>query len=258
VNLILTAAIAFVVSLLSGMLGLGGAVMLIPAYLYFPGIFGLAAMDVKAISGLTSVQVFSSSLFGMIFHRKRGAVNRHLVLTMGIPIVIASLTGALFSKSVEPEYIITIFACMAIVGAAFVMLKRETGDEEMPQDLRFSRIGAIAIALSVGFFGGIVGAPGAFLLSPLMMTVLKIPTRITIGSTLGIVLLSAFAASVGKVAAGQVSALPTLIAAASAIPGVYLGSKLSHRLPTRTLRVALAVIIASVGVQMLYLAFVRH
>ena len=97
-----------------------------------------------------------------------------------------------------------------------------------------------------------VGAPGAFLLSPLMITVLRIPTRITIGSTLGIVLVSAFAASVGKVATGQVPFLPTLVAAVSAIPGVYLGSNLSHRLPTKLLRFALALIIAGIGVQMLY------
>lgn len=254
-DLILIAAIAFVVSLISGMLGLGGAVMLIPAYLYIPELFGLTVLDVKSISGLTSIQVLCASLWGMFFHRKRGAVNRQLVLTMGIPIAVASLTGALFSKSVDATYIVTVFAFMAIIGATLVFLKKATEDQELPAVLSFNTSGAIAIALSVGFFGGIVGAPGAFLLSPLMMTVLRIPTRITIGSTLGIVVFSALSASVGKVATGQVPFLPTLVAAASAIPGVYIGSNLSHRLPTKTLRLILALIIAGVGVQMLYRAF---
>ena len=49
--------------------------------------------------------------------------------------------------------------------------------------------------------------------------------------------------------------MPTLVAVLSAIPGVYLGSRLSHHLPVKTLRFALAVVIAGVAVQMLYRAF---
>jgi uncharacterized membrane protein YfcA len=251
-ELILIASIAFTASLISGIVGLGGAVILIPAYLYLPELLGVQSLDVKMISGLTSVQVFCSSLFGMMVHRKRGAVNKRLVLTMGIPITAASLIGALFSKSVEPQIIILIFALMAITGAVFVFFKEESGEQELPENIRFNVPGAVAIALVVGFFGGIVGAPGAFILSPLIMTLLNIPTRVTIGSTLGIVLVSAFAASVGKFTAGLVPYPQTVVAVIAAIPGVYIGSKLSHFLPTKILRWALAVIIAGVGVQMLW------
>ncbi len=251
-ELILIICIAFTASLISGSVGLGGAVILIPAYLYLPELLGIQSLDVKMISGLTSVQVFCSSLFGMLVHRKRGAVNKRLVMTMGIPITIASLTGALLSKTVEPKYIILAFAVMAITGAVMVFLKRESTEEELPEDIRFNVAGAIAIAVGVGFFGGMVGAPGAFLLSPLMMTLLNIPTRITIGSTLGIVLLSAAAASVGKFTAGLIPYTHTVVAIIAAIPGSYIGSKLSHFLPAKILRWALAVIIAGVGVQMVW------
>ncbi len=253
---ILIAAIAFVTSVIAGTLGLGGAVMLIPAYLYVPGLFGLTALDVKSVSGMTSMQVFCSAFIGMLIHKKRGAVNKRLVLSMGIPITFASFSGALFSKSVEPNTIITVFAFLAIIGSVFVFLKKGSSEQELTQQISFNTVGAIGIALFVGFFGGMVGAPGAFLISPLMMTVLNIPTRITIGSTLGIVVLSAFAASVGKITTGQVPYLPTLIAMVSAIPGVYIGSNLSHRLSIKILRLALAIIIAGVGVQMLYRAFI--
>lgn len=247
----LIAAIAFVISMVSGMVGLGGAVLLIPAYLYLPGLFGMLPLDIKSISGLTSFQVLASSLLGMIVHRKRGAVDKRLVLAMGIPIVAASLTGALLSVSVEPGFLLISFGAMAVVGAALVLLRQEPPEPPAGTAVRFHVPGAVGIALGVGFFGGMVGAPGAFLLSPLMMTVLRIPTRITIGSTLGIVLLSALAASVGKSAAGLVPVPQTLVAVLFAIPGAMLGSMLSHRLPTKTLRLALAVMIAGVAVQII-------
>ena len=49
-----------------------------------------------------------------------------------------------------------------------------------------------------------VGAPGAFLYIPVMIYLLGIPTRIVIGSTLGIVLFGAITGKIGKMATGQI------------------------------------------------------
>ena len=236
--------IAFLSAIISGMLGLGGAVLLIPAYLYVPPFFGFSSLDVKSISGMTTVQVLASSLLGMLTHRARGSVNRNLVLTMGIPVALASFAGAMLSGVIEPNIILGTFALMALTGALLMLVKKES-DQTGP--LEFNRAGAIAAAAGIGFFGGIAGAPGAFILSPVMMTVLRIPTRITIGSTLGIVVLSAASGTIGKIATGLVPPMPTAVAVLSSLPGVYLGSLLSHRIPTRTLRWALAMFIGAVG-----------
>lgn len=243
--------IAFFTSLISGMLGLGGSVLLIPAYLYLPPLLGLHRMDVKSISGMTSLQVFAASAFGMLLHKKRGTVNNTLVWTMGIPITLTSFLGAALSGMVRSEIIITVFAVMTITGA-LLMLIQKPADEMNSETLEFSRTGAVLISVFVGFFGGMVGAPGAFILSPLMMVLLRIPTRITIGSTLGIVLLSAFSASLGKLITGQVPLLLTLSAVLASLPGVYLGTYISHLLKSRTLRLILAVLIGAVGLQMGY------
>jgi uncharacterized membrane protein YfcA len=244
--------VAFFTSLLSGLLGLGGSVVLIPAYLYLPQFFNLTPLDAKSISGMTSVQVLFSSTIGMFLHRRRGVVNTHLVYTMGVPIAVAALGGAFLSGALSPRTIIAVFACMAITSAAFILTRNMNNDDVPAGPLSYSTEMAILIALSVGFFGGIAGAPGAFLISPLMMIVLKIPTRITIGSTLGIVLLSAFSTSVGKFATGQVPPLHTLAAVIGALPGVMVGSMMSHRLSVTSLRRILAGLISLVGLRMLY------
>jgi uncharacterized membrane protein YfcA len=247
----LVGGIALIVSFMAGMLGLGGAVLLIPAFLYLPPLFGVDGLDPKSITGMTSVQVFASSLLSMVIHRKKGAVDRDLVMTIGLPIMIASFSGAYLSGMIDADIILGIFATMAIIGVGLMMVQRAR--EETPGGrVDFNRPLAVAIAIGVGLFGSMAGAPGAFILSPLMMTVLKIPTRITIGSTLGIVLMSSLAASVGKFISGQVPVEATVIAVLASLPGAYLGSRLSHRLHTRTLRVVLAVLIGGVGIQMWY------
>lgn len=251
-DLVLIGIIAFFTSLISGMLGLGGAVLLIPAYLYLPSLFGTKALDIKSISGMTSLQVFAAALLGMFFHSKKGAVDKKLVWTMGIPITVSAFFGALLSGKIAPDIIIGIFAVLAITGAFLMFTKKANDDETLSKEIEYNIFGAVSISIGVGFFGGIVGAPGAFIIAPLMMTVLKIPTRITIGSTLGIVLLSAFSASLGKIAAGLVPWEATSVAILSSIPGVYLGTFMSHKLKAKTLRFALAILVAGVGVQMIY------
>jgi uncharacterized protein len=239
--------IAFIVSLISGMLGLGGAIMLIPAYLYLPSLFGLDGLGIKNISGMTSVQVFATSLFGMLLHRKKKAFNQPVVLTVGIPIVISSFAGAYLSGWVNPNLIVSIFAVMATTGAALIIFAQKTESADSEKSIDFNKFSAVIIGILVGFFGGIAGAPGAFLLSPLLMIVLKIPTRVTIGSTLGIVLLASFATSLGKISSGIVPFDLTAAAILFSIPGVFIGSNLSHKFTVSTLRWGIAVIIALMG-----------
>lgn len=249
-RLILLAATSFTTSVAAGMLGLGGAVLLIPAYLYLPRLFGIPPLDVKSVSGMTSVQVLASALVGMWTHKRRGSVDSRLALTMGIPIAAASFGGAMVSKVVHPDVIVGTFASMAILGAALMVTEREAAEKAGP--LAYSVRAAVSIAIGVGLVGGMVGAPGAFLLSPLIMTVLKVPTRVTIGTTLGIVFFSALAASAGKLFTGQVPLLETAIGVAAALPGVYLGSRLSHLCSPHALRWAIAAVILGVGAQMWY------
>ncbi len=247
--------ISFTTSILSGMLGLGGAVILIPAYIYIPPLFGLEPFDVKLIAGMTSVQVFSSALTGILLHRKRGFVNNEIILKMGIPLLIASFLGAILSKALDPDIILGVFAFMALFGSALMIRRNDAASADLEKEVRIKTIPAVIMSAVVGFFGGIAGAPGAFILAPLMITILKIPIRITIGSTLGIVLLSAGSVSIGKLITGQVPPVHTIIAVLATIPGVWLGSMLSYQLNVRALRLVLAFLITAVGIEMWFHIF---
>lgn len=248
--------ISFLVSVVSGILGLGGAVILIPAYLYLPPLLGMNSLDIKTISGITSIQVLATSLAGSYAHNKSGSVNKQLLYYIGIPMMISALGGALFSGIIDGRFIILSFALMAIAGAVLMFIKvKEHSPLVAAEDLEFNKTAAIIAAVVVGFFGGIVGAPGAFLLAPIMITILRIPVRITIGSTLGIVLFTAFTASVGKVLAGHVDFLLTAFAVLGSTAGVLLGSRISSRLEPKVLRLSLAVIIIGIAIEMAFKVF---
>src|SRR6267378_2425216 len=109
----ITAIAGLVASFLSGLLGIGGGLVLTPLLLYLPPVVGGAAIPVKIVTGLTIVQAISGSLLGTIRHRAYGNVSSRLVWLMGPPSAISSLIGALISQGVPDRVLLLIFAVMA-------------------------------------------------------------------------------------------------------------------------------------------------
>ena len=104
-----------------------------------------------------------------------------------------------------------IYGILALI-AAIMMFIPNKGVDEIPLDqVKFNKWLAASLALVVGIGAGIVGAAGAFLLVPIMLVVLKIPTRMTIATSLAITFISSIGSTVGKLTTGQVDYIPALI-----------------------------------------------
>ena len=99
------------------------------------------------------------------------------------------------------------------------------------------------VAAGVGLGAGLVGAGGAFLLVPLLLYVVRVPLRVTIGSSLAITAFASISGVAGKLATGQVALVPALAVVAGALPGAQIGSHFSARLLGRWLKIGLAAIV---------------
>ena len=76
--------IGFVGSFISGMLGIGGAIINYPLLLYIPAILGVAHFSAHEVSGITAIQVFFATIGGVWAYRKGGYLNKTLIGFMGI------------------------------------------------------------------------------------------------------------------------------------------------------------------------------
>ena len=239
-----------IVGFFSGLLGIGGGILMFPLLLYVPPLLGLDPIGVKNITGLTMVQGFFASLSAMLFYQKQGLVNRSLVLTLGLSLFLSSLAGSLISKAVPDNILLFIFGCLALTASALMFIPRNYGKDDLTEDLvKFNKPAAIIIGVIVGFLIGLVGQGGAFITIPLMLYVLKIPLRVALGSTLAIGLFSATAGMIGKTATGQV---PFAMAAAliiGAIPVAKAGAMLGKKTRTHYLRWLLAGIISATAIK---------
>ena len=233
----------------AGLLGVGGAIVMIPLLLYVPSFLGVGTLDMKSVAGITMVQVFVAAVSGVIAHRRGRAVHWPLVWIGGVSMACGSLAGALVSKYTSQRFLLVIFALMATAATGLVAVRMES--LELPifaEHARFSRPRAAVVSLGVGLGAGLVGAGGAFLLVPLLVALVGIPLRVTIGSSLGITALASAAGLAGKVVTGQVPWPLAMAVAVGAVPGAQLGARVSRRIPTRLLKATLFVIVAATAV----------
>jgi len=77
-----------------------------------------------------------------------------------------------------------------------------------------------------------------------MLFILRLPTRVVIGSNLALVFLASLAAFAGKLATGQIPLLPAVLLVIVALPGARVGSQLSRRTRPDRLRRVLALVVA--------------
>ncbi|MED0680864.1 sulfite exporter TauE/SafE family protein [Aneurinibacillus thermoaerophilus] len=238
-------AIGFVGSMISGMVGIGGSIVKYPMLLYIPPLLGFAAFTAQEVSAVSAVQVFFATLAGMFAYRKGGFINKKLVLAMGVPIIAGSFFGGYGSKFLPDSAINLTYAVMALVAAVMMFMPKKETDRTDYSDIRFNTTVAVIAAATVGLLSGIVGAAGAFITVPIMLVILKIPTRVAIASSLAITFISSIGTTVGKVMGGHMLLIPSFVMVVASIVASPLGAKLGKKMKVKVLQWILAALITA-------------
>lgn len=242
-------AIGFIGSFISGMLGVGGSIIKYPMLLYIPPLFGLVAFTAHEVSGISAVQVMFASIAGVWAYRKGGYLNKQLIIYMGSAILIGSLIGS-YGSIYLPEHVVNIvYGALAIIAAIMMVIPKKQVDHLSFDEVTFNKPLAAILALIIGVASGIVGAAGGFLLVPIMLTVLHIPTRMTIATSLAVTFISSIGGSAGKLMTGQVDYWPAIIMIIASILAAPFGAKVGKKMNTKILQIILALMIAATAVK---------
>lgn len=241
--------IGFVGSFVSGMVGIGGSIIKYPMLLYIPPLLGLAAFSAHEVSGISAIQVFFATISGVWAYRKGGYLNKALIIYMGSAILVGSFIGGYGSNLISEGSINVVYGILATI-AAIMMFIPKKGLDDIPADqVVFSKWLAAVLAFVVGIAAGIVGAAGAFILVPIMLVVLKIPTRMTIATSLAITFISSIGSTVGKIVTDQVLYGPAAVMIVASILAAPLGAKAGQKTNTKVLQGILAVLILGTAVK---------
>lgn len=238
---------------MSGLLGIGGGIIMVPLLLYVPAMLGVGTLTMKTVAGITSMQSFFGALSGAIGHKRYNRISMPLALAVGGSTTLGSLVGSLASVNLSSETILMVFASMAMVAAVMMLIpNRESGPEADVENLRFNKALAVTVGLVIGLLSGIIGQGGAFLFVPAMLYILRIPTRITIGTTLAVGIVSSAAVLIGRAGTHQIPYFMSAVLVVGVLIGAQLGSILSQKTPRRLLRGVLSILIAVTAAKIWY------
>lgn len=269
---IVAALAGVVVGVLSGLLGIGGGVVMVPL---FRLVFGL---DPIAATATSLFAIIPTSLSGMAKHAR----NKTCVIRVG---VICGLAGAVLSPigvlaaAASPSWMVMGAAALVIAYSAYTMFKKALAASRVKaegaagasassksasggkgqatdmdaSDVRFALKPAFvakvaAIGILAGFLSGYVGVGGGFIMVPLFMAMLGVPMRLASGTSLLAVCILAIPGAVEQGILGNIDYLVGIATAAGSMPGAVLGASLVKRVPERALRFAFAAFLLVVAV----------
>lgn len=230
---------------ISGLVGIGGAIVIYPMLLFIPPIFGYKITPELA-SGLTAAQVFFSTMSGSMSQRNNPDLNKGIIVPMGAGILLGSLIGA-YSASIFDESLINIVYTFLAILAVFLMFVKVKPENERTH---FNKIALFTTALAIGILSGIVGAGGAFIIVPVLLAIFT-PFRSVVASSIVIAFISSIGTFIMKSMTGQIDfimMIPLVIASLLFAP---IGTKVSKKTNQQLLRVILALLIALAAIKMI-------
>ncbi len=110
-------AVGFFTGLLSGMLGVGGGFIRMPALVYILGCPTVVAV------GTDLFEIMFSSAYGVMTHAFKGNVHLPLVLALLVGTTVGAQLGASYTRKAGGPWVRFGFGCLAFVGVLTVMIK---------------------------------------------------------------------------------------------------------------------------------------
>ncbi len=283
VNIFLILGMGLAVGFISGMFGIGGGFLMTPL-LIFVGI--APAVVVASVAS----HVAASSMSGAMTYWRRNAIDLALALMLLAGGILGTAAGVwLFTllrslDQLDLTIALSYVALLTVVGGLMInesvraIIREQKGQpvtprragahtwvHGLPLKMRFKRskiyVSAIpvwAIGFIIGFFGALMGIGGGFLLVPMLIYFLRVPTATVIGTSMVLTLITMASATVMHAATNHlVDAVLALILMIGGVVGAQFGARAGQNMRGERLRLLLGLLVLAVGLRFAYQVIVQ-
>jgi len=278
VNVFVLLAMGLAVGFVSGMFGIGGGFLMTPM-LIFIGISPAVAV------ATSSTHIAASSFSGAMSYFRRRAIDFALASWLLGGGIVGTVLGVwLFTTLrslgqldivIDVSYLlllVSVGTAMAMEGLRAMIRARQGRPVEvrrggshtwihgLPFKIRFkkskiyvSAIPVCAIGMLMGFVGAILGVGGGFLLVPMLIYFLRVPTNVVIGTSMVLTLATMASATILHAATNHlVDAVLALILMVGGVTGAQFGARAGQRTRSESLRLLLGILVLGVGLGFAY------
>ena len=266
VNIFLVLGMGIAVGFISGMFGIGGGFLMTPLLIF------IGISPAVAVASVAS-HISASSFTGAITYWRKRALDVALAMMLLSAGILGTFTGVwLFTVLRAMDQLdlvigLSYVTLLTLVGGMMIWESvraelrarkgmpatlRRPGSHNwvhgLPLKMRFKRskiyVSAIpvwGIGFSIGFIGAILGIGGGFLLVPMLIYFLRVPTATVIGTSMVLTLITMTSATVMHAVTNHlVDAVLALILMVGGVIGAQFGARTGQRMRGERLRLRFA------------------
>ncbi|NVK33611.1 MAG: sulfite exporter TauE/SafE family protein [Rhodobacteraceae bacterium] len=238
-----------IAGIISGLLGVGGGIILVPAFFYAFTTLGYVPDQLMQICVATSTgTIIFTSWRSVMSHHKRGAVDVDLIKSWGPIIAVGSIIGVFAATALRSQELQIIFGAIGVSLGLYMLLGKK--DWRLADHLP-GKILSSVYASGIGFFSALMGIGGGSFTVPLL-TAYNYPPHRAVATSPGFGLAISIPGFIAFLLSGwdlegkppytigyvNIPAVILIIAMTSMT--VPLGVKLAHKLSPKHLRLVFA------------------
>ncbi len=243
---------------MAGLLGVGGGIILVPAFFYTFSALGYPSDQLMQVClGTSLATIIVTSVRSVLAHNRRGAVDWQILRDWAPGIALGAVAGVLTAASLRSQALQAIFGVLALVIGLYLGLGRahwRLGPAMPSGALRWllaPLVGFLSVLMGIG--GGSFGVP--------LMSLFGVPIHRAVATAAGFGVIIAVPSVVGFLLM-PVAAAPPLSIGAVNLPAFALvvamtlitapvGVRIAHALDPRPLKRVFAVFLVIVALNML-------
>lgn len=253
------------VGVLSGLLGIGGGLVLVPFFSTMFAVFKLPPDTVFHYAlGTSMACIVLTSAFSLMAHQRKQGVLWHYVKSMVIGVVLGAFFSTFWVASLKSTMLMIIFSVF-LVFVAWQMLRGNPQQSEGTPLVKVSSIELLIVSTLIGVISAIVSIGGGSLTVP-YLAYRNVPIKQAIGTSAALGLPISLAGTLGYIYNGPamlwLDQLPltlgyiylpaVLFVSITSIFTVKLGAHLAHRLPVNVIKRIFACLLIVISIKVLW------
>ncbi len=242
-HILAAGGLVFAAGIFFGVFGAGGSILLVPILVYFLG------LPVKMALGMSLLILVLTGGTATLAHARSRNVSWKIGLRWAAVGIVGSYLGGRVAELVPETVLLTIFA-IVVVTASVAMIKRRSPEAARVPVTHIDLPRVIVVAFTLGFFTGLIGVGGGFLLVPALVLVCGVDVKLAIGTSLLVITINSLGGFIGFASHESFPAGLTATVAAFTAAGAFIGERLGKPLPSHRLRPAFGVFLLLVGAAM--------
>lgn len=267
-----------IVGLLSGLFGVGGGFLLTPLLMW------VGIPPAVAVASDTN-QIVAASVSGTIAHSR----NKNVDFKLGFIILVGSMVGGslgtVLVKALQSlgnfDFVLKATYVVMLLGVGSFMFiesinslrKKDKKNSETPKESKAMRlmnklpmkmhfdvsgidcsvISLFLLGLLIGILAALMGVGGGFIMLPVMIYMLGMPTIKAVGTSVFVIIFTAINVTIAQSSLNHtVDVMLAIVLLIGSSIGAQFGARLGKKLPAEQLRVIFSVIVLAVMAKLLF------